>query len=169
MQRERTVVLVAFAALALVLSGATMLATEGDTAPKVEGPKVEASAVVPGTDLVIHQGASASEEAKAILNDLAMMAFVDAETGALRAPTQAEVQKLAAAGKQLQSIHARSQMDVREFPVEGGGVAAELPQELHAMALVRLEDDGELTYGCSDAEAAHGKAVAASTTREEEE
>jgi len=169
MQRKKRLGLVAFAALALIVSGASLLATDGETAPEVKGPQIEASATVPGTDQVVHAGASASEEAKAVLNQLAMMAFVDAETGALRAPTIEEAQQLAAAGQQLQSIHGKARMEVRQFTTESGAVGAELPQELYAMSHVHLGNDGELSYGCTDTEAPRHGGVIVPATQEEEE
>lgn len=154
---------------AAVLAATSVVAAEAPEEPAATGPKAEASAAIPGTDQVIHEGATAREEAAAILKGLGMMAFIDEETGALRAPTAAEVKKLAEAGQQLRSLAAQSKLEVLTFPAETGGTAAELPAELHSVSTVTVDADGELHFGCSDASHDHNEAAAPAPARAEEE
>ncbi|MCB1037770.1 MAG: hypothetical protein KDD47_28310 [Acidobacteria bacterium] len=143
--------LCSFLTLALLLLAGTAVPAwaAGDQGP--EGPAAVTSAKVPGTDRLIHQGASAREEAKEILGGLAMMAFVDPETGALRAPTPEEVKTLAAAGQKLRALAGKSQLEVRTFAAAGEGTAAEVPPELYAYSLAEVGVDGKVQLRCSDA------------------
>lgn len=153
-ERKRLNPVMMLCAAMLFVAGAGIATAEepvvSNETKEAQGPAVEASATVPGTDQVLHEGMSAQEESAAILKDLAMMAFVDKETGALRAPTPAEVKKLSAAGQRLRSLSAHTRLQVREFGAASGGTAAEVPPELHSHSLAEIAEDGETHLRCSD-------------------
>lgn len=169
MQRRTKFGLLGILALSAAFGASTLMAADQttDQTTQAKAPKAEASATIPGTEKVIHEGATASEQAQAILKNLALMAFVDPATGALRAPTAGEVQQLAAAGRQLQSLSAQSKLEVMEFATATGGVAEEVPSELHALSLARITEDGQVEIGCSDAGAADGQPLSRPNTLEE--
>ncbi len=75
-----------------------------------------------------------------------MQAWIDAETGDLRAPTASEAAEMSAKWRE---IFGKAKAEPRMFRFKSGMMAAELDPSMFKYSVVRVDADGHLESGCA--------------------
>ncbi len=89
---------------------------------------------------------AAAEPAAETMPIYGLQAWIDAETGGLRAPTASEAAEMSAKWRE---IFGKAKAEPRMFRFKSGMMAAELDPSMFKYSVVRVDADGHLESGCA--------------------